>query len=77
MINSGTTCNLITKNLQHHLQIHGIKKNAYKLIAKEQTNCSTVTQKIKPLHFQLRTHLETLSLNVMDMAGSYLILKKP
>ena len=26
MTNSRTACNLMTKNLQHHLQIHGIKK---------------------------------------------------
>ena len=66
----------MTKNLQHHLQIHGIKKNAYELITKKQTNCNIVTQKTKPLYLQLKTHLETFSLDVVDMVGLYLILKK-
>ena len=52
------------------------KKKVYEFIAKKQTNCSIVIQKVKLLHFQLDIHLEIFFLNIINMAGSYLILKK-
>ena len=38
-------------------------------------NCNIVIQKTKPLYLQFKIHLKTFVLVVVDMAGSYLILK--
>ena len=75
MIDSGIFMNHIIKILQSHLRISD-KKIIIEFIANKNTKCGIIIHKIKPLHFQLKTYLKQLILNVVDIAGFYLLLKK-
>ena len=76
MIDSGAVCNLITCNLQHHLQINNKKNMNTNSLQKNKLNVILLPKKPKII-FPIKTTFKIFFFfNVVDMVDFYLIFKR-